>query len=198
MMKKGLLYIHGQGGSAQEAEHYKILFPDCNVMGLDYRSQTPWEAQKEFPRMFDLFSAEHTHVSVIANSIGAFFTMHALNGKPVEKAWFISPVVNMERLIAAVMQRNGISEHELMERGTVKTPSGEILSWEYLSWVREHPLSWSVPTSILCGEKDYLQSPDTVQTFAGQIGADVTVMKNGEHWFHTPEQMNFLDHWMQS
>ena len=29
-----------------------------------------------------------------------------------------------------------------------------------------------------------------------QTGADVTVMKNGEHWFHTEEQMRFLDEWI--
>ena len=54
-MKKGLLYIHGKGGTAREAEHYRPLFPDCDVTGLDYRSRTPWEARDEFRRFFDAF-----------------------------------------------------------------------------------------------------------------------------------------------
>lgn len=28
--------------------------------------------------------------------------------------------------------------------------------------------------------------------------ADLTVMPGGEHWFHTPEQMQFLDDWMKN
>ncbi len=29
-------------------------------------------------------------------------------------------------------------------------------------------------------------------------GATLTVMKGGEHWFHTEEEMNFLDEWIRS
>lgn len=35
-MKKLIVYIHGKGGSAEEAEHYKSLFMDCDIVGLDY------------------------------------------------------------------------------------------------------------------------------------------------------------------
>jgi len=27
-------------------------------------------------------------------------------------------------------------------------------------------------------------------------GAELTVMEEGEHWFHTDEQMRFLDNWI--
>lgn len=195
-MRKGLLYIHGQGGTAQEAEHYKPLFPDCDVTGLAYQSRTPWAARDEFPRLFDAFGAEHDRVAIVANSIGAFFAMHALGGRRIERAYFISPIVDMGRLIADMLQWAGVTERALMERGTIETGFGETLSWEYLEWVRKHPVSWDVPTSILYGGKDNLQSPDTIRAFADRTGADVTVMENGEHWFHTPEQMAFLDNWM--
>ena len=36
---------------------------------------------------------------------------------------------------------------------------------------------------------------EAVTAFAEQIHATLTVMKDGEHWFHTPEQMQFLDDW---
>lgn len=41
-MKDLIVYVHGKGGSAQEAEHYKSLFPKDEVIGFDYHSQTPW------------------------------------------------------------------------------------------------------------------------------------------------------------
>ena len=42
-----VIYIHGKGGSATESEHYKPLFPDYDVMGLDYQTFSPWETGKE-------------------------------------------------------------------------------------------------------------------------------------------------------
>lgn len=195
-MKK-LVYVHGKNGNAAEAEHYKSFFPEYDVIGFDHKSETPWEAKKEFRRFFDSLDAEYTDIAIIANSIGAFFTMCALGDKRMEKAYFISPIVNMERLIADMMKWCSISEAELMEKGTIETSFGERLSWEYLSWVRSNPLSWVTPTAILYGSKDELQSVDTIRAFAENIGASVTVMENGEHWFHTDGQMEFLDRWIQ-
>ena len=39
-MKKLVVYVHGKGGNAQEAEHYKAMFPNCGVIGFDYKSET--------------------------------------------------------------------------------------------------------------------------------------------------------------
>ena len=33
-MEEIVVYVHGKGGSAQEAEHYKALFPNCEVIGF--------------------------------------------------------------------------------------------------------------------------------------------------------------------
>lgn len=195
-MKK-LVYVHGKNGNAAEAEHYKPFFPEYDVIGFDYKSETPWEAKEEFRGFFDSLDAEYTDIAVIANSIGAFFTMCALGDKRIEKAYFISPIVNMERLIANMMKWCSVSEAELMEKRTIETSFGERLSWEYLSWVRSNPLSWVTPTAMLYGSKDELQSIDTIRAFAENIGASVTVMENGEHWFHTDGQMEFLDRWIQ-
>ena len=52
-MTKTIIYIHGKGGNAEEAIHYKPLFGNCDVIGFDYESQTPWEAREEFPKFFD-------------------------------------------------------------------------------------------------------------------------------------------------
>ena len=51
-MREILIYVHGKGGSAEEVDHYKPHFPNCEVIGFDYRSQTPWEAKEEFPVFF--------------------------------------------------------------------------------------------------------------------------------------------------
>jgi len=195
-MRKAVIYIHGKGGNAGEAEHYIPLFPEDTVIGFEYRSQTPWEAETEFAAFFDKVQNRFDSVDLIANSIGAFFTLCSLSRKNIRKAFFVSPVVQMERLIGDMMVWAAVDEAELRGKKRIPTPFGEVLSWEYLSWVREHPVSWTVPTEILYGENDNLQSRQTVEAFAGSCGAGVTVMKNGEHWFHTAEQMTFLDRWI--
>ena len=95
-----------------------------------------------------------------------------------------------------MMKWVNVTESELKERKEITTDFGETLSWEYLCYVRENPVDWRVPTRILYWERDNLTSPDTVKTFADKHGAELTVMKKGEHWFHTEEQMKFLDEWL--
>ena len=195
-MKEILIYIHGKGGSAEEAEHYKSLFPNCAVIGFDYRSQTPWEAREEFPAFFAEQRRRCDRLTMIANSIGAFFAMSALDESLVDRAYFISPVVDMENLIGNMMQWANVTEQALARKREIPTDFGETLSWDYLCYVRQHPISWNVPTQILYGEHDNLTSLEIMSAFSGRHHAKLTVMPGGEHWFHTAEQMQFLDNWI--
>ena len=196
-MTKTIIYIHGKGGNADEAIHYKPLFDNCDVIGFDYESQTPWEAREEFSKFFDTICQNTQPVEIIANSIGAFFAMNALSDKKISKAYFISPVVDMKKLISDMMLWANVTEEELQCRKNIPTAFGETLSWEYLCYVREHPITWNVPTHILYWDQDNLTSYETISDFADQIGATLTVMKGGEHWFHTDNQMTFLDQWIK-
>ena len=195
-MKRLVIYVHGKGGNAEESTHYQPLFAESDVIGFDYKSQNPWEAKNEFSCFYDLHSKGYDFVVLIANSIGAFLSMNTLNDKRIEKAYFISPIVNMEKLIMDMMALSNVTEDELKSNKEIQTDFGETLSWEYLCYVRKHPIKWTAPTHILYGEKDSLTSYETISEFANQIKATLTVMKNGEHWFHTEEQMKFLDNWI--
>lgn len=53
-MRRLVLYVHGKGGSAEEANHFRPLFTDSEVIGFDYQAQTPWEAKEEFSRFYDV------------------------------------------------------------------------------------------------------------------------------------------------
>ena len=195
-MRSVLVYIHGKNGSDDEAEFYKPLFPGYDVIGIPYKAETPWAARAEFPKLFDEVCEENDNVILIANSIGAYFAMLSLSGKRIERAFFISPIVDMERLILDMMKWAGVGEKELAQRGEIKTDFGETLSWEYLCYVREHSIEWHIPTEILYGENDGLTSLETITAFAERTGAGLIVMPGGEHWFHTDEQMRFLKEWL--
>lgn len=195
-MENIVIYVHGKGGSAEEAGHYESLFPDSRVVGFDYHAHTPWEAREEFSQFFTAQRKNCDTLTLVANSIGAFFCMSSLDEARIDKAYFISPVVNMEKLICNMMMWANVTEQELAEKMEIVTEFGETLSWDYLTYVREHPVSWQVPTRILYGEHDNLTSPETISAFAKNADAELTVMPGGEHWFHTEEQMRFLDAWI--
>ena len=196
-MKHIVLYIHGKNGSAAESEHYAPLFPDSKVIGLDYQTFTPWETGKEIKDAVGTLKAEYGDVILIANSIGAFFSMNAGIDTMIRRAYFISPIVAMEKLIGNMLLWAGVTEAELESRGVIHTDFGEDLSREYLRYVRSHPIQWDVPTQILYGENDNLTASETILVFAERHNAALTVMKGGEHWFHTDEQMRFLDDWIR-
>ena len=195
-MKNKIVYVHGKGGSAEEAEHYRGLFPEAEVVGFDYHAQAPWEAREEFPQFFAEQRKRCDHLTLIANSIGAFFAMSSLDGTLIDQARFISPVVDMEKLIGNMMMWANVTERELAEKSEIPTRFGETLSWSYLRYVREHPIVWQVPTRILYGEHDTLTDLEIISAFAKRVGAELTIMQGGEHWFHTELQMRFLDDWI--
>ncbi|KAG4093986.1 Alpha/Beta hydrolase protein [Neocallimastix lanati (nom. inval.)] len=195
---KLVIYIHGKGGDAKEAEHYKPLFKGYNVIGFDYEVQEPWKVKEKLLDFYNLYSKEYKSIIIIANSIGAFFTMNSLFDKKIDKALFISPIVNMENLIKNMMSIANVTENELCNKKEITTDFGETLSWEYLCYIRENPLIWNIPTYVLYGENDTFTSKDTMKEFIDKSGANLNVMKNGEHWFHTEEQMEYLDNWIKN
>ena len=196
-MKRAILYVHGKGGSAGEADRLRTICPGFAVLGVDYRGELPWEAAPQIAAAYDEVRRQYDHIILLANSIGAYFAMLALGDRALDRALFVSPVLDMERLILDMMGRAGVSEQTLRERGEIPTDFGETLSWEYLSYVREHPIAWQAPTEILYAGGDHLVSRQSVERFAAEHGAGLTVLEDGEHWFHTEEQLAFLDNWVK-
>lgn len=154
-MDKIAVYIHGKDGNVNEAEHYKPLFPQYNVKGFDYKAQTPWEAKKEFPSAIRSLCKEYESVTLIANSIGAYFALHSLAGQRIEKAFLISPIVDMEELIIQMMAQAGITEGELEKRKEIYTSCGKnIVGVPVLCQKESSCLEYSY-RSVVWGERPY-------------------------------------------
>ncbi|MCA1916903.1 MAG: alpha/beta hydrolase, partial [Methanospirillum hungatei] len=65
--------------------------------------------------------------------------------------------------------------------------------------VLEHPVErWDVNTRILYGAKDNLVEFDTIQQFTGKFPSIVEIMDDGEHYFHTDEQLERYTGWLSS
>lgn len=48
-MKHLVIYVHGKGGNANAAEHYKPFFAESDVIGFDYQAQNRGRHKRNFP-----------------------------------------------------------------------------------------------------------------------------------------------------
>ena len=205
------LYVHGKSGCKEEAASFAELacakgwqvlsmdLPEHGERKGDTSSFDPWHAVPELNAVYDYLQDGWKKTALFANSIGAWFSMLSFAGKPLEKALFVSPVLDMECLIRRMMQWASVSEEDLEKAGIIQTSFGETLSWEYYFYARNHPVCrWEIPTDILYADQDHLTERSAADSFAERYHCRLTVMENGEHWFHTPEQLAMLREWMQN
>lgn len=136
------------------------------------------------------------HIALRATSIGVWLSMQAFAGESLEKALFVSPVLDMEKLIRDMMLWAGVDQTRLQAEQEIATDFGETLSWRYLQYAKAHPVTtWNTSTAILYPSKDNLTDRATVDGFVHRFGCELSVMEDGEHWFHTPEQLTVLQNW---
>ena len=205
---RAYLFLHGQLGCKEEAEAfaqvvcpkgYQVLSVDLPGHGARQGREealVPWTAEKEIRAVVGWAQGRWPSLSLRANSIGAWLAMLALAGKPVDTCLFVSPVVDMENLIQTMMTWAGVTEERLEREREIPTDFGQTLSWDYLKYVRQHPVhALSAHTNILYGDQDNLVPQPVVECFARAEGAHLTVYPGGEHWFHTPEQMKVMGTW---
>lgn len=207
--EKCFLYIHGKLGCKEEAESFAEIActKGWQVLGIDLpehgeRKQekgrlNPWCVVPELQTVLGYMQQHFKMMGLRANSIGAWFAMQSFDGSEFEKCLYVSPVLDMEKLIQSMMQWAGVSERTLKTESLIPTDFGETLSWEYYEYVKRHPITrWRCQTDILYAGNDNMTTRKTVDEFTERFHSSLTVMENGEHWFHTPEQLAVLDQWV--
>lgn len=206
--EKIYLFVHGKCGYKEEAKDFAeiVCHQGWLVLGIDLpehgsrKGETdafdPWHVVPELQIVMEYAREHWSRIALRANSIGAWFSMLAFQEEPLEKCLFVSPILNMEQLIGRMMQWAGVTEAELEAREIIETGFGETLSWRYYQYAKEHTIeSWPWPTAILYAGQDNLTPRQEVDGFVERFSCDLTVMEDGEHWFHTPEQLAVLDRW---
>ena len=204
------LFVHGRHGCKEEAGDFadaacprgwqvlSVDLPEHGARREEAGTFDPWHAVPELRAAMAWARKRWGHTALRATSIGAWFSMLALAGEPPERSLFVSPVLDMARLIRDMMAWAGVTEAELEARGEIGTDFGETLSWRYYQYALAHPVRrWDSPTAILYAGGDSLTGRGTADAFAARFGCGLTVMEGGEHWFHTPEQLDFLRQWTE-
>lgn len=129
----------------------------------------------------------------------AYFSLSSYKNYNLNKALFLSPVVDMERIIENMMTWFKVTPESLEKEGTIDTPIGQKLYWDYYTYVKENPIKiWDTNTSILYGAKDELCEFDTIENYVDTFKCDLEIMATGEHFFHTDEQLEVFKKWLSN
>lgn len=151
----------------------------------------------DLKQIIEYAKTNYNEINIWACSIGAYFSLLAYKDEDLKQCLFLSPVVNMKIIIENMMLWSNITEKELNEKQEIKTDFGQTLYWDYYLYVKENPITnWNKKTYILYGNKDNMQNESIIKDFSNEFNCDLTILKNGEHYFHTEEQLNFYNDWL--
>lgn len=135
---------------------------------------------------------------LFACSMGAYFSLLAYQEEVFRQCLFLSPVVEMGRLIENMLRWAGLSPQRLEAAGALVIPAGQALYWDDYCFIKAHPVTrWEVPTDLLYGENDALCERVLLDEFARRFDCRLQVMERGEHFFHTPEQLAVYRDWLE-
>ncbi len=180
---------------------YQVLSFDLPQHGDRKHEQTLCKVQNcvyELSTIMDFAKMHSPEVSLFACSMGAYFSLLAYKDITLKQSLFLSPVVDMSRIIDNMMTWLQISKEQLKAEQEILTPSGVTLYWDYYCYTKDNPIvSWANPTSILYGKEDNLCEFNFISSFAKKFDCDLDVMESGEHYFHTPEQLNYFRQWLK-
>lgn len=201
-----LIYLHGFMGNKEEAKSLVPLFcpKGWQILALDLpehgerkgddtKECLPWVVIPEWTAMLAWVRERYAHIAFCAVSISAWFLMRSFRDELFEKAYFISPIVDMRRVIEDRMARAGVTASDLGWKQFIPTEEG-MLIWDYYAYAAYQPINrWDTPTEILYAKGDHLQTRETIEAFANRFGCAVTEIE-GQHWI--PLDTPALQEWM--
>ena len=207
--EKICIFIHGQGGNKEEAEFFSrivckfgwqvisIDLPEHGERTNEKDMFNPWCIVPELETLLAFIKEKWSEISLYANSIGAYFSLLAYKYENLKSCMFVSPVFDMKQLILDMMLWANVTPIELEKKQTIDTNFGQRLSWKYWTYVLDNPIErWFIPTEILYSVKDELIRLETVENFSHKFNCGLTILSDGEHWFHTEEQLRYLRKWI--
>ncbi len=152
---------------------------------------------KDLNSVIEYTKKNYNEINLWACSMGAYFSLLAYKDEKLKQCVFLSPVVDMKTIIDNMMLWSNTTEEELKEKQEVKTDFGQTLYWNYYKYVKDNPITnWNKKTYILYGNKDNMQNEDIIKKFSNKFNCDLSILENGEHYFHTEEQLKFYKEWL--
>jgi len=210
---KILIAVHGNFSDKEDtiiaimaeiavAQGYQVLSFDLPGHGerVDGNDESfPQTCVSDLKAVYNYAKVLADDLSLFACSIGAYFSMLAYQQFQLKQSLFLSPVVNLEQIIEEMMKSFNISEERLRLEKRIELPIDHNLYWNYYSYIKKNPLSFlgQSPIVILYGSADNMTQWELISEFAKNYQAEVEVIENGEHYFHTEQQLDAFREWAE-
>lgn len=152
---------------------YRVLSFDLPEHGDRKGESTLCKAQNCVADLISVLAfakAQASEISVFACSMGAYFSLLAYKDVSLGQCLFLSPVVDMNRIINNMMKWFHITEERLEKEREIST---------------------------LYGRNDELCEYDVVSSFAKSFNCSLEIVENAEHFFHTEEQLTLYKDWLR-
>lgn len=205
---KVYVFVHGKMSNKESAQGfaeiavsrgYQVLSFDLPEHGDRKEEKYPcnvWNGIHDLGLIGTYAQQNWQNISLFGCSLGAYFSLLAYKELPLKQCLFQSPILDMEYLIRMMFSWFHVTEDELKVQKEIPTPI-DTLSWDYYCYVKDHPIEkWEVPTSILYGSEDQLQSRAVVDRFTERFHCDLTVAPGCDHAFGTPKQGDAVIEWL--
>ena len=152
---------------------------------------------KDLKQIIEYAKQNYEEIYLWACSMGSYFSLLAYKDEDIKQCLFLSPVVNMKVIIENMMLWSNTTKKELEEKQEIKTDFGQTLYWDYYEYVKNNPINnWNKKTHILYGNKDNLQDENIIKEFCNKFNCELSILENGEHFFHTEQQLKFYKNWL--
>lgn len=209
--KNMFIAVHGSMSSksdvpiellAKEAVNkgYCVLSFDLPKHGDRSEKATPCKVQncvEDLKTVMNFAKTQSENISLFANSMGCYFSLISFKDENIDKSLFLSPVVDMQRIIENMMSWSNVTPERLKKEKEILTTFGETLFWDYYQYVKQNSVEkWNSKTSILYGAKDNLNEFDRIESFTNRFNCSLTISEFSEHYFHTNEDLEFLEKWL--
>lgn len=186
--------------AAAGSKGWQVLSFDLPQHGERQGSDALCKPQDCAAELKEIMAYAQTHwqqLQLFAVSLGAYFSLLTYPDEALKQALFLSPVVNMQHLLADMMQAAGVDSDNLKQRQIIPLDNGQTLYWDVYTYVNEHPIhTWPHPTMILYAGHDYLVNKADILSFHQKFPGKLTVYAEGEHFFHTPKQLQKAADWL--
>ena len=206
---KVYIYVHGKGSSKEGhlakiiadvviKKGYQLLSFDLPEHGqrTDEKRCDVFDGVKDLELILDEISNHFDEICVFGCSIGAYFSLQTLMNYKISKCLFLSPIIDMEYLISQMFVWFNVDVIMLEREKEIQTPI-DPLRYDYYCYVKNHPLKqWTIPTSILYGAKDNLQTLEIMRKFEEKYQTHLEVSNNSEHAFMGESDDQIIKNWL--
>ncbi len=204
--EKAYIFVHGKQSRKEYARQFAKIAEEKGFQTISFdlpehgerndgERCDVWGGKKDVEEIYDYSKSRWTHLSLFACSIGAYFSLSSLSEKKIKKALFQSPIVDLRALTENMMLWFDVSKEKLEKEREIKTPI-DVLRWDCYNYILSHPIEkWNVPTAVLYGGKDNLQTREVISRFCERFGAALTVEESCEHPFMAEGDEKILEAW---